>query len=288
MNQIILWDDEFSNSQTFQEYKDMGLGKINDNGSLEINWKTEEEIHKELAIKFEQMDSEGIFCWIQDTIGVEASMKYEIDLNTILTADDPCFMTDEEEMSTLTVGRNYAIQYFGEDEDGKFLVIIDDLNMEHFFYIKKLDRWFLWTLLEQRRNIVTVEQKIKTSKIFDRVNMLNNKYRAGQRIFRDALEEKFEEIKQVDLYSDFYPRILLHDGNTILFNEYTCDLHFSNIYMCNTGVDPKEIAKTNKERIKNLKKLLKLGKKIYKAVLDKDLDIEKFNVYQLIRKMEGK
>ena len=68
MNQIILYDDEFHDSHTFEEYKGMGLGEINDGGGLEINWKTEEEIHKELAEKFEQMDSEQVFCWIQDTL----------------------------------------------------------------------------------------------------------------------------------------------------------------------------------------------------------------------------
>lgn len=69
MNQIILYDDEFHNSHTFQEYCDMELGEINEDGDgLVITWKTEKEITKELAIKLEGMNSEQVWCWIQDTL----------------------------------------------------------------------------------------------------------------------------------------------------------------------------------------------------------------------------
>ena len=68
MNQIILWDDEFHDSHTFQEYVDMGLGEINEDGGLEINWKTEKEVRKEVAIMLEGMDSDQTFDWIQDIL----------------------------------------------------------------------------------------------------------------------------------------------------------------------------------------------------------------------------
>ena len=68
MNQIILWDDEFHDSHTFQEYRDMGLGEINEDGGLEINWKTEKEVHKEVALMLEGMDSDQTFDWIQDIL----------------------------------------------------------------------------------------------------------------------------------------------------------------------------------------------------------------------------
>ena len=68
MNQIILWDDEFHDSHTFQEYRDMGLGEINEDGGLEINWNTKEEIEKDIATMLEQMDSDQVFDWIQDVL----------------------------------------------------------------------------------------------------------------------------------------------------------------------------------------------------------------------------
>ena len=74
--------------------------------------------------------------------------KDEIDINTILTADDPCNMNNGIGDPTLTVDRNYAIQYFDEAKDGKWLVIIDDTGQEHHFPIAELEKWFSWTLLE--------------------------------------------------------------------------------------------------------------------------------------------
>ena len=68
MNQIILWDDEFHDSHTFNDYVSMGLGEINEDGGLEINWKTEKEVRKEVAIMLEGMDSDQTFDWIQDML----------------------------------------------------------------------------------------------------------------------------------------------------------------------------------------------------------------------------
>ena len=36
--------------------------------AMETRWKTEKEITKELAIKLEGMNSEQVWCWIQDTL----------------------------------------------------------------------------------------------------------------------------------------------------------------------------------------------------------------------------
>ena len=77
--------------------------------------------------------------------------KDEIDINTILTADDPCRMEDSKgrtARNALTVDRNYAIQYFQEIGSGKSLVVIDDSGDEHDFTIDELEKWFSWTLLE--------------------------------------------------------------------------------------------------------------------------------------------
>ena len=71
MNQIIIYEDEFHSGHTFKEYCSTGLGEHHKNAVdewLTIEWKTEAEITKEIALKLEQMDSEQVFCWIQDTL----------------------------------------------------------------------------------------------------------------------------------------------------------------------------------------------------------------------------
>jgi hypothetical protein len=130
---------------------------------------------------------------------------------------------------------------------------------------------------------------MQIDELFDRISDKRDRMYKAENKFKKALKKEFRQIRDVGVY-DFYPTITLKDNTHIYFSRYNCDLYFDYHFSgtCVTGTSSEEIIQKTKEKIKQLEKYLKLGKQIYKTVLNKELDVNKFNIYQQLQKLKGK
>ena len=131
---------------------------------------------------------------------------------------------------------------------------------------------------------------MKISKLFIKLNKRRNKVLEIEKRFQKALKKEFKEIEDVDTH-EHYPVILLKDDTHThaFFNIYDYDLYFKyhELDTCIKGKSADEVIKKTSERIIKLEQYLEFGKKLYKRVLNKKLDVEKFNIYQLLQKLKG-
>jgi hypothetical protein len=133
-----------------------------------------------------------------------------------------------------------------------------------------------------------IEDDNVISNLFDEISKKENEVYKAKSAFKKTLMKEFKEIKDVYHY-DFYPVIILEDSTHIRFKEYKCDLYFEYYSKsgCIEGTNVEEIIRQTKEKIDRLEKYLELGKKIHKAIIGKELDVNKCNIYKQLEKLKG-
>ena len=67
--------------------------------------------------------------------------KNELKVGDKLTAISPGTMISTA-INALTIGKEYEIMIFEEDDDEDYVLIIDDQNDEHLYPIEELSKWF--------------------------------------------------------------------------------------------------------------------------------------------------
>jgi len=67
--------------------------------------------------------------------------KNELKVGDKLTAISPGTMISTA-INALTIGKEYEIMIFEEDDDEDYVLIIDDQNDEHLYPVNELEKWF--------------------------------------------------------------------------------------------------------------------------------------------------
>jgi hypothetical protein len=67
--------------------------------------------------------------------------KNELKVGDKLTAISPGTMISTS-IDALTIGKEYEIMMFEEDDDKDYVLIIDDQNDKHLYPIEELSKWF--------------------------------------------------------------------------------------------------------------------------------------------------
>lgn len=69
MNHVTIYRDEFKSDVIFDQYMTLGFGKVSDNEeAISFVWQTRKDVCRDLAEMFEQMDSDQVFDWVQNTL----------------------------------------------------------------------------------------------------------------------------------------------------------------------------------------------------------------------------
>jgi hypothetical protein len=67
--------------------------------------------------------------------------KNELKVGDKLTAISPCKMY-REEINALTIGKEYEIMMFEEEDNEDYVLVVDDQNDKHLYPINELEKWF--------------------------------------------------------------------------------------------------------------------------------------------------